>query len=313
MENMDRMCNLHIEGIQLDYAPRKKVLPIISFIESEPEMTEFESAFLAGLISEYKPKKCLEVGVAAGGTTAIMLQALTDINNQDFVLHSVDLCERFYRGEFIQTGKLGDEAAKNLNLENNWILKLGNSLPFFIEEIGDGIEFAILDTMHSLPGELLDFIVLLPYLKDGAVVCLHDISYNQVCYESRYGNACNVLYNVVTADKIFNFVPDLESDEDYPNIGAFIVNCDTRKYAMDLFRALSLTWEYPLNENEKNKYYEVVEKKYSKDAIHVLSNALFMNDRLFERKDIEEKRKNTKLPFVKRIRKMAKLAIKGYY
>ncbi len=40
-------------------------------------MSERQSGFLCGLIKEFKPKRILEIGVAAGGTTAIMLNCIS--------------------------------------------------------------------------------------------------------------------------------------------------------------------------------------------------------------------------------------------
>ena len=46
--------------------------------------------------------------------------------------------------------------------------------PDVIDEIGSDIDFLILDTLHIVPGEILDFLVCLPYLTKDAIVVLHD-------------------------------------------------------------------------------------------------------------------------------------------
>ena len=58
-------------------------------------MSEFESAFLCGLIKKYEPKKILEVGIAEGGTTAIILNCLESIG-QEYKMYSVDVSEKCY-------------------------------------------------------------------------------------------------------------------------------------------------------------------------------------------------------------------------
>ena len=45
--------------------------------ENGTEMTELQLSMLCGLIKEYRPEKIVEVGVAAGGTTAIILNCLS--------------------------------------------------------------------------------------------------------------------------------------------------------------------------------------------------------------------------------------------
>ena len=48
-----------------------------------------EPYFINGIIRKFKPKKCLEIGVARGGSSIIILNALKDIN--DSFLVSLDL------------------------------------------------------------------------------------------------------------------------------------------------------------------------------------------------------------------------------
>lgn len=60
---------------------------------SNPWMAPSESAFLCGALQTCPPKKILEVGVARGGTTAIILQLLED-RGEPYGLHSVDLATK---------------------------------------------------------------------------------------------------------------------------------------------------------------------------------------------------------------------------
>lgn len=58
---------IKLNAIPLDYTPRSKILPELpEFVSKdgyrEPEMSEFESAFLCGVLKEFRPKKILEVG-----------------------------------------------------------------------------------------------------------------------------------------------------------------------------------------------------------------------------------------------------------
>ena len=49
-----------------------------------------EPYFINGIIRKFKPKKCLEIGVARGGSSIIILNALQDIS--DSFLVSLDIC-----------------------------------------------------------------------------------------------------------------------------------------------------------------------------------------------------------------------------
>lgn len=51
-------------------------------------MSEHERRFLNGIIRELKPEKILEVGVSAGRSSVIILNAIKDI--EDAKLYSID-------------------------------------------------------------------------------------------------------------------------------------------------------------------------------------------------------------------------------
>lgn len=58
-----------------------------------------------------------------------------------------------------------------------------------------------MDTVHYLPGEVLDFPVLLPFLSMDAFVVLHDVAMGQ--YIARNAVATQVLLDSVTGKKYF--------------------------------------------------------------------------------------------------------------
>ena len=47
----------------------------------------------------------------------------------------------------------------------NWKLFKGNIATEYIEKIDNNIDFAMIDTAHFEPGEILDFLIILPFLK----------------------------------------------------------------------------------------------------------------------------------------------------
>lgn len=136
------------------------------------EMTYLERCFLNGIIRQAKPKKILELGVSAGGSSAIILNAIKDFDNAK--LYSVDYTEKWYVDNSKNTGFIIDE--KFSNLKNKWKLYTGGTAAKFMEEIGGEIDLCLIDTVHSNPGEFLDFLIVLPYLKKNAILILHDIA-----------------------------------------------------------------------------------------------------------------------------------------
>ena len=245
----------------LFYQPRINVLKKIEKIEGEPEMTESESAFLCGLIKKYKPKRILEVGVAAGGTTAIILECIKLLNiSHQVEMFSIDILEKFYKDNTKDTGFLAAKISEEVNSKGNIKHKffLGKILPEIIDSVGDEIDFVILDTVHAIPGELLDFPVLLRYLSKDAIFVLHDIG----CHIERPACISNqVLWDSVVGEKI---IMCDDSNTIYPNIGAIKINNDTYKYIDSVFHALTLPWQY-IPSKEQLQIYELFYKQNYND------------------------------------------------
>ena len=192
-------------------------------------------------------------------------------------MFSVDFAKNFYRDETKLTGFMAEEAKQLLNVKNHKFY-LGAGVTSFLEEIGKDIEFVILDTMHILPGEILDFLVVLPYLKSNAVVCLHDVALCQRSPGDRNSTATGLLFSSVTADKMINLLPDdVNLKFAYPNIGAFQINDDTFKNVINVVMSLLIPWHYLPPVNELKNYNLFVNKFYDKDICKIYDEMIKMN------------------------------------
>lgn len=225
------------------------------------EMNAEEHGFLCGLIKEKKPNKILEVGVAGGGTTSVIMKCL-DIVNPEAFMYSVDLNEECYRKKGKKSGYQLEEVKDYLSNYSNHRFYLGGVLPEFIETIGPDIDFCILDTVHSMPGEVLDFLCVLPYLANGAVIVLHDVANNLL---GRYSGAyaTKVLLDAVRATKYYDL-----NNKIY-NIGAFLIDNGTRENIANVFSALSITWAYEPRIQEIMKYRDCYKKYYDEECIKI--------------------------------------------
>ena len=174
---------------------------------------------------------------------------------------------------------------------------LGKYLPQVIDEIGGDIDFVILDTVHYTPGELLDFPVMLPYLKDGAIVVLHDVSLNQRNNKIHTpdAHATNLLLGAVTAPE--KFLNSQAADAfSYPNIGAFRVDESTRAHIENVFMALMLTWHYLPKDDEVKIYREFYQKHYPEELITIFDESVRLNRGNVAFKKKEEAPKNEPAP-----------------
>jgi len=250
-----------------DYSIREKLPDTVK----EIEMSLFESAFLCGLIKQYKPENILEVGVSAGGTTSLMLTALKEYGLKTN-LYSVDILPSWYRDKKLRTGWT---AYDNFPKAPNWALYTGLYLPQILPKLNLKFDMCVIDTLHVLPGEALDFLVAIKFMNMGGIVCFHDIAlyfYYKQFYESF---ATKVVYDACVGDKIL--CEETDYDFGIPNIGAFVVTEDTYKYIDNPFSTLSMRWSYLPSQEEKDIYAKFYEHHYGKEYAHFFELAYKQN------------------------------------
>lgn len=282
---------MNVDKIQL-HNEYREILKLLPQIEGEPEMSEFDSAFLCGILRKFTPRKVLEVGIAGGGTTAIIEKCLCEIND-NFELYSIDISEEFYRDNKLKSGHLGIELDNKLMKTNNYTHKYlyGNVACSFSDVIGGEIDCLILDTVHSMPGELLDFLSLLPFLKEGCVVVLHDIVYNHTSRDRLKSEFSNILlFSAVSGNKYIN--NDETSKKGIANIAAFTVDKSTRDNIGDLFLALLVYWKYMPEERFLLEYKRIIKEYYNSYLNRLFDAAIELN-----RCDIIVRDKRWQFPF----------------
>lgn len=196
-------------------------------------MWDNQREFLNGAIRKFRPKKVLEIGPWEGGSSIIILNALKDIRGAK--LYSVDLDDKDFIGKCVPL--------HFKELAKNWKLFKGNSIAKFIESIGNNIDLVFLDSVHLEPGEILQFLVVLPFLKEEAVVIFHDIA-NQITKSGPSGSrrewASYIIFNIVKGKK---YLPS-GNTKLLKDIGAIKLARNQKRYVYDYFRALGGQWQY---------------------------------------------------------------------
>ena len=283
----------HLNQVKVDRSVRKKTAEYLPEInQGGTEMSMFDSAFICGLLQQFRPGKIVEIGVSAGGTTAIILQCMHDLGIT-FEMHSVDLLTYAYRNKEKPAGWIGELAREHLGIKNH-SLYTGGTFADYVDQIGGDIDFLVLDTTHSLPGEVLEFLAVFPYLKKDAVVVMHDIRQNHVGSRKYLPSfATTALFSSVVADKYIN--EDEKRSHSYPNIGAFQITEDTGKYITDVAGALMLSWNYIPDPPILTSYMQLIEKNYSQDICWLVQRAIDLNlDTNRQIKEEEERKRSQK-------------------
>lgn len=213
-----------------------------------------------------------------GGGTAIIVECLDELGIET-EMFSVDISEQYYREESYTCGYRAKEIIQESKCVKHSFL-LGQSIPYVIEQIGDGIDFLVLDTSHILPGELLDFITILPFLKDSCIVVMHDVNAGHYHGDMREIATCLLFSGVSSKDKYR--MRDASSNMfSFSNIAAFSVDRSTRERIEDVVSLLLNPWSYTLSEAEKKQYLKIIELFYNDEIVSVIRRCFLLQDNFF--------------------------------
>jgi predicted O-methyltransferase YrrM len=211
--------------------------------------------FLNGVVRKFKPKKILEIGVAEGGSSIIILNAIEDIKGSH--LFSIDISKSDMIGYCV----------KNIfkNLLSKWSLFTGNIPIKFMKEIGNNIEMVFIDSAHYEPGEILDFLIALPFLKEEAIVIFHDIG-NQITKAGPKGSRRNLapykIFNIIRGKKFYPSGKNILTKD----IGAIKLDKNQFNYIHDYFRTLGGQWDYFPEEEHIKLMRKFIKQYYDNDC-----------------------------------------------
>lgn len=248
--------------------------------------------FLNGIIRKYKPTKLLELGVLKGGSSIIILNAIKDIKNSH--LYSIDILDFKWVGSCV----------KNYfpHLKDKWTLFKGNIAAKYLEKIGKNIDLALIDTSHFEPGEILDFLMILPFLKNDAIIIFHDID-SQILSakgkDMRNEWAPYIIFNIIRGEKFF------PSGEGIFNkgIGAIKLENNQQRFIHDYCRALGGQWQYFPPEEHIQIVINFFEKYFDTECLNILKESV-----LFNRQFVKD---NPKKDFYLEKRKLLKNKLNG--
>ncbi len=237
-------------------------------------MSPTDLKFLIRMIKMRKPKKILEIGVCNGGSSYYLLKE----SAPNCVVHSVDIETECPHDRTKPCGYIVEENLDESVWKNRWFRHFGNDVIDCIDDIGGDIDFALIDTVHTMPGEFLSYLAIIPYLKKKAVVVLHDV------YDNYHEIIDGKMLTTWNADSfctgiLMSSVPSKKKympDEDVPNIGAFVQQGDPNDYVMDVLRSLFVKWRYVPDDDMLDKYSEMIREKFGERASTFFDKCLEM-------------------------------------
>ena len=185
----------------------------------------------------------------------MILNAIKDI--QDSILISLDLSTQLRIKHSKKTGY-----KVNLyfpELTKKWKLFTRQKLHKFLIKLNMKFDFVFLETAHSVLGEMLNFVEILPFLNENAIFVLHDILWHfdqksKLCPSNVY------LYPVIYGDKVLL----KNEDGSIPNTGAIFLYNNQEKHYLEYFLLLLACWEYIPKYNHINELRKFIKDFYKK-------------------------------------------------
>lgn len=213
-----------------------------SFHERKPawvggQISTKDSDFLSGLVQWDRPQNCVEIGVASGWSSAVLLTTLEKVHGDKFTMSGIDLFEEYYLDKSIPTGNAVREVTPQL--ANRYRLLTGRYAFEEMSTIG-AIDFAFIDAQHMHPWATLDMIAVLPYLQADRWIALHDLN---LCRFERHKHMNRGPFY------LFNFWPDqkINSTQEPSMIGAVRLQRKAADYLPVLLETLWTPWEIPVD------------------------------------------------------------------
>lgn len=200
-------------------------------------VSQNDAAFLTGLVQEAAPDAVVEIGVASGCSSAVLLHALASVHGtpdpSNPWLYSFDAIDYCYFDPLRRVGEAVDELAPGL--KSAWRLTIDQALAARRVLRGREVSFAFIDANHCHPWPTFDLLALLPVLGRGAWVALHDIRLSQLSSKPEY--------QAHGAEYLFNEWPWTKRTEPFGrNIGAIRLDAPRDEIVDYCLELLTKAW-----------------------------------------------------------------------
>lgn len=232
--------------------------------KSQKSLSNENLLWICNLIEKFKPKRILEIGVSTGGSTSVYLNCIKELGiNCELV--SVDSeTIAFYKKGKPTIGSEVYELRDYLDLKD-FKLITGKFLPEVSDNIGV-FDMIIMDTVHFIPGEVLDILCLKNNVHKGTIIILDDIN-----IESRYPDLYKQNLNSSSSNSMILSSLNgklLFPKTIFPEIGGIILNNDYFDENR-LLLCLCHKWNSDILES-RDKYFNKIKELYGIEFLNKL-------------------------------------------
>lgn len=232
--------------------------------KSQKSLSDENLIWICSMIEKYKPKRVLEIGVSTGGSTAVYLNCIKELNLQTKLVSIDSEAIAFYKKGKPDIGSEIEELSEYLDLTNFKLIK-GKYIPDVANDIGL-FDMIIMDTVHFIPGEILDLLCLKNNIHKGTVIILDDIN-----IESRYPQLYTQNLNSSSSNAMI--LSSLNGELLFPNtifpeIGGVLLE-DSLFDENRILLCLCHKWNSDILES-KDKYFNKIQELYGDEFLSKL-------------------------------------------
>ena len=232
--------------------------------------------FLLSLIEAVNPSRLLEIGVASGCSSVMILKLLETIGTQSGFV-SVDLQERYYADVEKPVGYLVGEHYSSR--PTAWTLLTQHQASTFASDPamqgfarGRAFDFVFIDAHHGHPWPTLDALCLLPYIIPASWIAFHDINLPLLGDYPWFG-AVYVIQDWPLDVVISDRVP-------VPNIGAIRLSDAGADDADRLIKNLDRPWDCGIHPYHRDKILPHLESSLTPRQFKTVVAAFADNENL---------------------------------
>lgn len=217
-------------------------------------ISDMDAAFFAGLVIEAKPGRLLEVGVASGWGSCVLLEALESAGLHSSHLYGVDIADRFFYDANYATGQcvpdVFPERMPRYHLTTS--VTLGEYAP----SIGSGLlDFVFIDAHHMHPWATLDLLAVISFVRPGSWIAMHDLNLSRKEDQEHRNRGPKYLFEGWDQDKI-------HSVQEPTMAGAIRLGSDCSVHLPLILDILYTPWEIPVESRALDPVCAIVSRAY---------------------------------------------------
>jgi hypothetical protein len=125
--------------------------------------------------------------------------------------------------------------------------------------------------------------MILPYLKDNAIVVFHDVKYHTTSIRSQDAITNDLLMSSIVGKKYLqgNFIKR-NNGVCFPNIAGVAISEQTKECIFELFNLLTIKWKYLPTESQEADIISHFERYYDKYYIEYLKDVFLYQKKYFK-------------------------------